>query len=164
MTSYSVRNQPVVGQSELGTPATSPVQASTSRKRGKLSEILTNVSGGGEGELVSVALKSLPVDPERWQTGGGSGAGPGTGAETCKEAVEAMVVGVKGACEEAGVVDDGDEGFITEEDIVRCVVYYSIVAGVPRSARSEVGWADHLPVGRALAWQKRSDRDRKSVV
>ena len=153
MTSYSVRNQPVVGQSELGTPATSPIQASTSRKRGKLSEILTNVSGGGEGELVSVALKSLPVDPARWQTRGGSGAGPGTGtgsgigAETCKEAVEAMVVGVKRACSEAGVVDDDDEGFITEEDIVRCVVYDSIVAGVPRSARSEVKWADHLPVG-----------------
>ena len=87
------------------------------------------MSGGGEGELVSVALKSLPVDPARWQTGGGSGAGGGTGtgggigAETCKEVVEAMVVRVKGACQEAGVVDDGDEGFITEEDIVRCVVY-----------------------------------------
>ncbi len=34
-----------------------------------------------------------------------------------------MVVGLKAACEEAGVVGDSgdDEGFITEEDIVRCV-------------------------------------------
>ena len=137
----------MVGQSELGTPATSPIAGSTWRQRGKLSEILTNVSGGGEGELVSVALKSLPVDPARWQTGGGSGPGPGVGpgvgagagggAETCKEAVEGMVERLKGACEEAGVVGDpGDEGFITEEDIVRCVVL-----GMPRSARSrsEVG-------------------------
>ena len=109
------------------------MEASTRRKRGKLSEILTNVSGGGEGELVSVALKSLPVDPARWQTGGGSGpgagvgagggAGAGVGAETCKEAVEVMVEGLRAACEEAGVVDDsGDEVFITEEDIVRYVV------------------------------------------
>ena len=94
------------------------MQASTSSKPGKLSQILTNASAGGE--LMSVALKSLPVDPARstqWQTGGG-GAGAGVGAKTCKEAVEGMVVEVKSVCEDAGVVDD-NEGFITEEDIVR---------------------------------------------
>jgi hypothetical protein len=107
----------VVGQSELGTPAASPVQASTSSKPGKLSQILTNVSSGGE--LVSVALKSLPVDPARWQTGGGgAGGGSGIGAKTCKEAVEVMMVEVKAVCEDAGVVED-NKGFITEEDIVR---------------------------------------------
>lgn len=131
MTSYSVRNQPVAGQSELETPATSPVQASAN-KPGKLSQMLTNVSGGGE--LVSVALKSLPVDPARWQwQTGGSGAGEGTpgmgmGTKTCKEVVEAMVAEVKGVCEDAGVVAvDDNEGFITEEDIVRCVVLASSV-------------------------------------
>ena len=93
--------------------------------------MLTNVSGGGE--LVSVALKSLPVDPARWQwqtgdsgarEGTGMGMGMGMGAKTCKEVVEAMLVEVKGVCEDAGV---DSEGFITEEDIVRCVVLASSV-------------------------------------
>ena len=113
MTSYLVRNQLVIMQSELGMPGTSPVQASLS-KAGKLSQILTNACVGGE--LVSVTFKSLPVDCGWWQTG----------VETCKEGVEEMVMGLKGVCEDGGVVgnEDDDSGgfrFITEEDIMRCV-------------------------------------------
>ena len=121
MTSYSVRNQPVVGHSQPGTPDSTPVQPSSGRPGGKLSlsQILSNVSGGDE--LVSVAFKSMPVDPARWQMIGGGGAGEGSrkGPETCKEAVEEIVMDVKVVCEDAGV--DDDEGFITDKDIVRCV-------------------------------------------
>ena len=123
VTSYSVRNQAVTGtgQSQPGTPVQSPMPLPNGKpgKPGKLSlsQILSNVSGGDE--LVSVAFKSLPVDPARWQIGGGRAAGEGSrkGPETCKEAVEGMVMEVKGVCEGAGV-----EGFITDQDIVRCVL------------------------------------------
>ena len=143
--SYSVRNQPVIGNSQPGTPVQSPRQLAPSSERElpslSLSQILSNVSGGDE--LVSVAFKSLPVDPARWRVGGG-GAGEGSrkGPETCKEAVEEMVTEVRGVCEGAGVVDD--EGFITDKDIVRCVC--SRVHGVPSAARSEKGGADWLTV------------------
>ena len=151
VTSYSVRNQPVIAQSEPGTPGTSPVQASSS-KAGKLSQILTNVCVGGE--LVSVAFKSLPVDRGRWQTGG---EGLRKGAETCKEGVEEMVMGLKGVCEDGGVVgneddDSGGFGFITEEDIVRCVRCHMACR-----TRHGVKWAD---LWTCLAWRKPSDRRR----
>jgi hypothetical protein len=124
VTSYSVRNQPVVGHSQPGTPVASPTQPSSS-KPGKLSQILSNVPGGDD--LVSVAFKSLPIDPARWQTGGGgTGEGSRRGPGTSKEAVEEMVMGLRGVCGDAGVVDDG---FITEKDIVRCV------ACMPSTAR-----------------------------
>lgn len=119
VTSYSIRNQPVIGQSQPGTPVQTPVQLSSSKPGNlSLSQILSNVSGGDD--LVSVAFKSLPVDPARWQGGGGfAEEGSRKGPETCKEAVEEMLVEVKGVCEGAGVVD---EGFIMDKDIVRCVL------------------------------------------
>ena len=132
MTSYSVRNQPAVavavGDGEPGRAGTSPMErerapAGTAGKAGRLSEMLRNVRGGVDGgaNLVSVALKSLPVEPGRWQSGGGfAREGSRKGPETCKEAVEEMVMELKGVCEEAGAAGPvDDEGFITEEDIVR---------------------------------------------
>jgi hypothetical protein len=115
----------VVGHSQPGTPRCSSPTAGTSSapssgkpgKPGKLSQVLSNVPIGDD--LQSVAFKSLPVDPGRWRVGGGGeGTRGGPGPETCKEAVEAIVVEVGGVCEDGGAVD---EGFITEEDIVRCV-------------------------------------------
>lgn len=166
VTSYSVRNQAMTGtgtgQSQPGTPVQSPMPLPNGKpgkpgKAGKpsLSQILSNVSGGDE--LVSVAFKSLPVDPARWQIGGGRAAGEGSrkGPETCKEAVEGMVMEVKGVCEGAGVEV---EGFITDKDIVRCVLGAWVglpgLLALPRAARRQVANC----VCMLLVWQKRSDR------
>jgi hypothetical protein len=74
-----------------------------------LSRILSNTYIGNE--VVTVAFKSLPVDPQTL-----AGDDRSLDASTPKDAVNRIVALLIKLCDEFGVVD---EGFLVEKDVVR---------------------------------------------
>lgn len=102
VTSYSIRNQYI--------PDGAGTQSSGSNKYGEtLSRILSNTHTGNE--VVSVAFKSLPVEPETVSTGDHPAE-----ALTPQDSINGIIARLMKLCDEFGIVDDG---FLSEKEIVR---------------------------------------------
>jgi phosphatidylinositol 4-phosphatase len=103
VTSYSIRNQYIPDGVGTQSPSGNGKYGDT------LSRILSSTPTGNE--AVSVAFKSLPVDPQTL-----AGEDYSSGASTPKDAVDRIAALLVTLCGEFGVVD---EGFLVEKDIVR---------------------------------------------
>jgi hypothetical protein len=140
VTSYSIRNSldvssiippsPLVATTSLK-PALNPTllftRSLTRTKDPALSNILTNAALAAGAETSFAAFKVLPIDPARIRRASSSG-GDGayaeaadelSGASSCQEAVDMIVESIQRAYEDIG---GADGVFVTNEDVVRCVV------------------------------------------
>lgn len=105
-----------------------PFQAQTwgfsRRNTANLSRPLTDFPlGPGTGGKTFAAFKALPIDPARIRRGSSTSSGPYSetseevaGASSCREVVDRVVESIHRACEDIG---GGQDGFVTDEDVVR---------------------------------------------